>query len=334
MMTRRKQGSAAFLLAIVIGGLAGQLRTATAQPKPPAPGPAATVSTSATETPGAGLNKDFAAAFNKADAKALAALFTEDGVIVDTVGAETRGRAAIEAMYAGSFQEVPGLKLESEITEDRPITADVARTEGRSRSSIEGGDASEFNRFSSLLVRRNGKWLIAEIREYPAPPEDISPYDRLQELEWMVGDWVDESGQNKVVSSVRWADNQSFLVRTYVVEIAGEKAASGTMFIGWDPQSGQIKSWLFDSHGGHGEGLWTRVNEKEWVVKAQGVLRDGQPTSATQTHTVLTPDSVKTSSVDRVIGGRLAPDIPEILMVRKPPQPTAPGTPAAAKPVK
>jgi hypothetical protein len=48
---------------------------------------------------------------------------------------------------------------------------------------------------------------------------------------------------------------------------------------------------LFDSNGGHGEGLWTRTSEKEWVVKAQGVLRDGRPTSATQIHVVLNNDS-------------------------------------------
>ena len=145
----------------------------------------------------------------------------------------------------------------------------------------------------------------------------------------MVGDWVDESDNNRVQSSVRWADNQSYLVRTYKIEMQGEKGSSGTMFIGWDPQSGQIKSWLFDSNGGHGEGLWTRTGEKEWVVKAQGVLRDGRPTSATQIHTIINKDSVKTSSIDRIIGGQVAPDIVDVVMVRKPPQPSAgPATPS------
>ncbi len=164
----------------------------------------------------------------------------------------------------------------------------MARVEGQTRLSTETGDATEFTRFSSLLVKKDGKWLVAEIREYPAPVEDVSSYDRLAELEWMVGDWVDESENVKASSTVRWADNKSFLVRTYQVEVKGEKATSGTVFMGWDPQTGQIKSWLFDSDGGHGEGLWTRTGEKEWVVKAQGVLRDGRPTSATQIHSFST----------------------------------------------
>ena len=251
-------------------------------------------------------------------------MFLDDGTIVDPEGNATRGKAAIAEMYAASFQEAPGLKIEPKVEEIRFLTPDVARVEGRSRLSSAKGDASEFTRFSTLLVRRDGKWRIAEIREYASPAQDVTPYERLKELEWMVGDWVDESDNNRVQSSVRWADKQSYLIRTYSIEIQGEKASSGTMFIGWDPQSGQIKSWVFDSNGGHGEGLWTRTGDKEWVVKAQGVLRDGRPSSATQIHTILNKDSVKTSSIDRIIGGEVAPDIADVVMVRKPPQPGAP----------
>jgi hypothetical protein len=147
----------------------------------------------------------------------------------------------------------------------------------------------------------------------------------LKELEWMVGEWVDESENNKVSANIRWADNQSYLIREYNVEIQGEKSSSGTQFIGWDPQSGQIKSWVFDSEGGHGEALWTRTADNQWVLKAQGVLRDGRPSSATQVHTIINKDSVKSSSIDRIIGGQVAPDIIDLVMVRKPPQPSATG---------
>ncbi len=91
------------------------------------------------------------------------------------------------------------------------------------------------------------------------------------------------------------------------------------MFIGWDPQSGQIKSWLFDSNGGHGEGSGRGPATKSGSSKAQGVLHDGRPTSATQIHTIINKDSVKTSSIDRIIGGQVAPDIVDIVMVRKAP---------------
>jgi hypothetical protein len=255
-------------------------------------------------------------------------------VVIDPEGVETRGKDAVTAMYARSFQENPGLKLESQVSEVRFITPDVARVEGQVRLNAEG-DASEFTRFSALLVRKAGKWLSAEIREFTAPAEDITPYERLKDLEWMVGHWVDENADIKVEAEVRWADNNSYLVRTYSTEIQGEKGTSGTMFIGWDPQTGQIKSWVFDSEGGHGEGYWTRTGENEWIVKAQGVLRDGRPNSATQLHTILNKDAVKTSSIDRIIGGEVAPDITDVVMVRKPPPPAGAGAakgPAANAP--
>jgi uncharacterized protein (TIGR02246 family) len=297
--------------------------------------PAAPQQTPATFTPEQKAVADtvdaFSKAYSAADAKALSGFFTDEVVLIDPEETETRGKAAVAEMYARSFQENPGLKLESQVAEVRFITPDVVRVEGRSRLSAANGDATEFTRFSSLLVRKDGKWQAAEIREFTAPAEDVAPYERLRELEWMVGHWVDESGNNKVEANIRWADNNSYLIRTYTVHIQGEKASSGTMFIGWDPQSGQIKSWTFDSEGGHGEAFWTRTSNNEWVVKVQGVLRDGRPTSATQIHTILNKDSVKTNSIDRIIGGQIAPDITDVVMVRTPPQPgTSAPTPKPA----
>ncbi len=264
----------------------------------------------------------FARAYNTSDVEAMRGLLTDDAMVVDSDGDKVDGKAAISEMYANALRDAPGVKLEAELETVRFLTPDVARAEGRSRVSSGTGDANEFHRFSVLTVRKDGKWRIAEIRDYPLPVEDVPTYERLKELEWMVGDWVDEDPDFKVSASIDWADNQSYLVRTYSVEAKGQKASSGTMFIGWDPQTGQIKSWLFDSEGGHGEGLWTRTAENQWVVKAQGVLRDGRPTSATQFHTIVNKDAVKTSSVDRIVGGQVAPDIPEVLMVRKPPEPS------------
>jgi uncharacterized protein (TIGR02246 family) len=322
-ITRCSWHSALLFTCLFVGsfGLAsGQAPTQSAPAAaPPAQG-ASSPAIGAREKPIRDLVAAFAKAYSAPDAKALGAFFSDQANVVDSAGETTRGKAAIVEMYASSFEENGRLSLEPKVEEILFITPDVARVEGHTRLTTQAGDVSEFTRFSSLVVKRDGNWLVAEIREYPAPVEDVSSYDRLRELEWMVGDWVDESDNVKASSTVRWADNNSFLVRTYQVEVKGEKATSGTVFIGWDPSTGQIKSWIFDSEGGHGDGLWTRTDEKEWVVKAQGVLRDGRSTSATQIHVVLNKDSAKTSSVDRIVGGEIAPDIADVVMVRKPPQ--------------
>lgn len=269
----------------------------------------------------------FVKAYEAGDAQALTALYADDAVIVDPDGLEIKGKDEIGKMYAESFADGGGLKLDSHVEAVRFITPDVARIEGRSRVSVPGGDAAEFIRFSTLAVQKAGAWTIAEIREYPMPLEDVEPYERLKVLEWMVGDWVNEGQHDKVTAQIKWAENHSYLIRTYSVELEGRAKSSGTMFIGWDPQTGQIKSWLFDSEGGRGEGVWTQTDENQWVVKAQGVMRNGLPNSTTLIHTILNKDSIKTDSVDRIIGGMIDDDILDVVMVRKAPPPAAGGAP-------
>jgi uncharacterized protein (TIGR02246 family) len=319
----RKVMSSLIGTALVVGigltaSVAQQVQTKNSTPK----AATATAAPSEAEKAVRAVLRSFGEAFNKADLTALVAMFHDDAAIIDSEGTSTRGREAITQQYTDAFATNPGIQIEAQTETVRFLTPDVAQAEGQARLSTPGA-AIQAVRFSALIVKRDGPWKLAELRDYPGPVKDITPYERLKELEWIVGDWVDENEDAKVTSSIRWADNQSYLVRTYSVEIQGEKAMSGTMFIGWDPQTGQIKSWVFDSEGGHGEGYWIRANENQWIVKAQGTLRDGRPTSATQIHTILNKDAVKTSSIDRIIGGEIAPDIEEIVMVRKPPQPGA-----------
>ena len=149
----------------------------------------------------------------------------------------------------------------------------------------------------------------------------------------MVGEWVDESEDVQVNSTVRWGQGKAYLVRDYSVQIKGEPATSGLMIIAWDPQTQQIRSWIFNADGSRGEGSWTRASDNQWVVKAHGSTGDGQPTSATQVISLINKDAVRTSSIDRIVGDEIARDLDDIIMVRKPPAPgTATARPAPATP--
>jgi uncharacterized protein (TIGR02246 family) len=318
MSTTWIRGGAAALagLGLTLAGLA------IAGPTPQAPAPAARAQrANAADAPVRQALAGLVKAFNSHDAASLAALFAEDAAVVGSDGTVTRGRDAIKTTFASSFDEQPNLAVDAMIDAVRFVTPDVARAEGHSRLTAGTGDAVERTLFACLLVRRDGRWLVNELRDSIEPAADVPPYERLRELEWMIGDWVNEGDDAKISSSIRWADKRSFLVRTYSIDFPWQKPTSGTMFIGWCPETSQIKSWVFDSEGGRGEGLWTRAADDKWVVKASGTLRDGRPTSATQIHTVLGKDSVKTESIDRIVGGQIHPDAPEVVMVRKPPQP-------------
>jgi hypothetical protein len=149
----------------------------------------------------------------------------------------------------------------------------------------------------------------------------------------MIGDWVDQKGDLKIHSSVKWGEKQAYLTRVTTVAAGEETSFSSLMVLCWDSQSGQIKSWLFDSEGGRGEATWTRASQDQWVLRATGSLRNGLPNSATQIVTVVGKDAIKTSSIDRIIGGEVAPDTDEIMMVRKAPAVGGAVAPVPAAPV-
>ena len=81
----------------------------------------------------------------------------------------------------------------------------------------------------------------------------------------------------------------------------------------------QFKTWIFDSEGGHGEGFWSR-NGNQWVVKIEGVGRDGKPVSATNIITRLGKDRMSWQSADRTLGGIAIDGVDEFVVVRTPPE--------------
>jgi uncharacterized protein (TIGR02246 family) len=261
----------------------------------------------------------FAQAFGKGDAKAVAGLFTENAEAVDDEGESIQGREALEAHYAARFAENPEAKLEPGVESIKSLAPGVATATGKSR--VVGSDGSEIGgaRYSATFVERDGKWLVASLRELPDTRE-ISRYERLKELEWLVGDWVEETEEAVVLTSVAWSDNKSYLLRTFDVRVKGKPALTGTQRIGWDPLTEQIKSWVFDDNGGYGEGLWSRAGD-QWVVKATGVRPDGLTASATQVLTYVDKDHLKWKSIDRTHGTEVVEEIDEVVMVRKPPAP-------------
>jgi hypothetical protein len=173
-------------------------------------------------------------------------------------------------------------------------------------------------------VKRDGKWLQDSIRDYSLPEssEELTAHDHLKELEWMVGDWIDESDEAEVHTTCRWAENQSYLLRSFEVKIRGQARMSGTQRIGWDPRQKQIRSWVFDSDGGFSEGFVSRDGER-WVMKNSGVLKDGRTGSATNVLTRVNRDTIRWTSTDRTLGSEVLPDAEEITLVREPPQPHA-----------
>jgi uncharacterized protein (TIGR02246 family) len=262
----------------------------------------------------------FVAAYNRHDAKAIAAGFTATAEFVTEDGMSIHGREAIERHFVAVFATAPKAHLELKVESARLVKSDVAVEEGRVEFTAAPGAALESSRYVAVHINQEGQWLLARARDFPAEAEVQSNYEHLRELEWLVGEWIQEDEASLIGTTCKWVDHKNFLLQDFTIRIGALDPITGSTRIGWDPQTQQIKSWTFDSEGGYSEALWTR-GENRWVLKARGVTRSGRTFSGTSIVRQVDDGTMSWESHDRVEGGVLVPDRPPIVIKRRPPPP-------------
>jgi hypothetical protein len=200
----------------------------------------------------------------------------------------------------------------------RFIAADMAVEDGTATVTHGPDEPAQRSPYSVTYARQDGKWLTASARDLP--DDTPTPEEQLKQLQWLIGDWLDESPEALVLTSYRWNDNQCYILSEFKIQVGGRPVMTGTQRIGWDPLAKKIRSWVFDSEGGFGEGIWTREGS-QWIVKMTGVTRDGKIASATNITTRVSKDRMTWQQRDRIVGGEKTPDIEAIPITRKPPLP-------------
>ncbi len=264
--------------------------------------------------------------FNSANAKALAARFTEDAEVIEADGLQYEGRTLIEERLVETFAASPGAKMAIEVESIRLLSPDVAKEEGHTIVTASSGGPATHRRYTALLVKRDGNWLLSSVREETDPT--ISPHDRLQPLSWMLGDWIDEGADSVIRVNCRWSEDGNFLFRNFTVKHQGKDVMTVNQRIGWDPVTRQIRSWEFDSQGGFGEGKWGGEGGR-WVIKHTATRPDGTTVTATNTMIRDGAHLVRWTSTDRFIGHEPIPDELAYAFVRVPAPPGGPAnTPA------
>lgn len=258
-------------------------------------------------------------AYRDGDAKAAAAHFTVDAEYVDENGNTHIGRKAIEQVLADCFAKNPTRDIELEIDSIKFVSPGVALEDGH--LTVLSDDESEpaSTTYSAVHVKHDGKWLVASVRER-APKDRRQHRSQLEQLAWLQGDWMDEDLDSTVYFSCGAIDNGNFLLREFAIQINGEHAMSGSQRIGWDPLSGKLRTWIFDSEGGFAEGFWFRDDDR-WLLKAVGITADGEMASSTSIYKVINDHMMTWQSVDHEVGGIRLADSDVITIVRRAPDP-------------
>jgi len=107
------------------------------------------------------MNRDFAAALNAKDARAAAALYTEDAVLIPPGEPMVRGRQAIEEYWRGAI-ESGGVREVSVETIDAGSSGSLGYETGKFKLTATGPDGNtvtETGRYVELLRREpDGTW--------------------------------------------------------------------------------------------------------------------------------------------------------------------------------
>lgn len=295
---------------------------------------------------------EFIKAYQTGDAKALSGHFAKDAECVDESGVCCSGAAAIENSMAEFFKANPGCKLIKTIDSIRFVSPGVAIEDGTTACTCADESSCVVCRYSTVHVKQDGKWLVASVHDRDS--HDLKEHSmKLTELAWLQGEWVDEGDDAVIHFSCKPIDNGNFLMRSFSIQVSGEETMAGTQRIGWDPLSGKLRTWVFDSSGSFGEGVWYRNlddgdaadsddadeesnaddgDESEasarWILKMTGVMADGKPASSTSIYTLINDHTMTWQSVDHEIAGVHQPDSEVVTIVRKAeaPAPVTSGT--------
>lgn len=255
----------------------------------------------------------FTQAFNRGDAKALAAMWTREGEYIDEAGTVTTGRAAIEKEFAALFKARPKAQMRVMIESIRFLGPTIAVEEGTSRLSEPPIGDTSIARYTVLHVKEDGQWLMASVRDHESAT--ISNYEKLRDLDSLIGDWTARAGNGRVETSCEWMENRNFIRRTFTTYRDDTVVGSGFEIIGMDPSLGQIVSWHFSDDGGVGRSIW-RKDGNRWIIQASGTMPDGRSTFSTNILTPVDRDTFTWSSHDRTVEGEPVQDTPIVTVVR------------------
>jgi uncharacterized protein (TIGR02246 family) len=256
----------------------------------------------------------YTAAYNHGDARAVAAHWSDSGEWISPSGEKFQGRAAIAKELQKLFAEDKGVHIEVLHPSVRIVSADLAIEEGTVRVTEPDKSASD-STYLAVHVKRGGQWKLETVRETEVPDE-APANSPLEELAWLAGTWHDASPDVAAEATVKWTKNKSFLSYTFGASSPGMDDLEGTQVIGWDPAAGTIRSWMFDSDGGFGEGVWTKKDDC-WIVKFSQTLPDGRKASATNIYRRVGDNTFTWKSIGRKVGDEFLPNVEEVKMVRK-----------------
>ena len=138
----------------------------------------------------------FVAAFNDNDAAKMAATLTATAEYIDDDSNRIEGSKAIGELLGKFFAANKGAKLQITPEGTRTVAPGVAIEDGESVITIPDKQTQSVRKFTIVYTKADGAWKIASIRS-TRRTELVSAAERLKDLDFLIGEWVDEGGDSR-----------------------------------------------------------------------------------------------------------------------------------------
>lgn len=261
-------------------------------------------------------NSDYADAMMAADLDKIMSYWASDADYVDEAGAVTKGSEKIAALFKKVLPDLKGTKVAVRVHSLKFLRPEICLEDGTVERTMATG-IKDSNRFAIVWTKTGDKWLITSVRDLPSEINDLPSVAaaQLKDLEWLVGEWADDSPKVEVALQVKWATNKAFLLMDYVIKREGADPLEVSVRVGWDGHNNRIRSWIFDSTGGFAEGYW-RKDGKRWQIGTSGILPDGGVGGSTNIYEFVDANTFVWKATDRDVDGQPLSDA-EMKFVRK-----------------
>ncbi len=273
----------------------------------------------------AGLQKaaaEFVTAYNKQDATAIAALFTEDGEMADLSGTNlTSGRDEIQARYEQIFSDDP-LHIAIEVDSVRFVAPNLAIEDGTFHLTPADDESAppRSTTYTAVLIQDDaGAWRIASTRSLKDVTEAAGHLASLADA--LKGEWTYRDPEGvRLDLAFGWDSTGTHITGEMLTTTADAEPQEGSIRISWDASKQQIVSWMFDAQGGFTHGVWTPT-DKGWLIRSEGTTADGETLTASQQLTTEGGDTLLWAASQRIVDGENLPD-KTLRIVRQAPEPS------------
>ncbi len=250
-------------------------------------------------------NVAYAKAFASGEADALGALYTENAQYTTEDGEVLEGREAIVARARAGFESKIARTISISPTSIRLLAPGVIVEKGTAAVTV-GDEDRGTSSYTVTRVKLGDQWLIADVQESALAPADPAA-SAMASLAWLAGEWKLDKEDSAATTKVEWILDGRFLVSTLSFSRNGAPY-SEVEVIGYDPRAGRIRSWVFDSEGGLGQGSWRQEDDK-WLILRESVMPDGGAFSSQQIITMISDDSFSFEAVNRMLDDQALPNL-------------------------